>query len=68
MKCTPITPDIDVCVTVEVKLIYKRPHDGDIKTELIRNDALRKARYLGSKFEAEIAAHLAGAMPAEDFA
>ena len=68
MKCTQINPDVDICVTVDVKLIYRRPHDGEIRTELVRNDAVRKARYLGSKFEAEIAGNLADAMQAEDLA
>jgi hypothetical protein len=66
MKCTKVTPEVDICVTVDVKLIYKRRHDGDIKTELIRNDAVRKARYLGSKFEPQIARNLADALQEED--
>ena len=67
MKCKPIKDGVDVCVTVSVKLIYQAPSSGsDIRNELARNDAIRKAQYIGTKCEQQIAETITEQMRGED--
>jgi hypothetical protein len=66
MKCTRIKDGVEVCVTVNVKLIYPAPPGGDIRTELARNEAIRKAQYIGTKCEQQIVETIKQQMIAED--
>jgi hypothetical protein len=58
MKCLQVAEGVDVCVTVNVKLIYRKKKTDDIKLELIRNDAMRMAQHMGSREEAAMAAKI----------
>ena len=55
MKCIGVNDDLDVCVTVRVKMIYKSDSTGDLADELIRKDDKLKAEYAGQSFEQDIA-------------
>jgi hypothetical protein len=65
MKCLPIEGRVDVCVSVDVKLIYRTPGRGDLRAELIRKEAQLKARYIGSQQEAAIAETVRQALATE---
>lgn len=55
MKCLPLEDDIDICVSVEVKLIYKKSAGDDLEVELRRIDTRSRAKHLGAGFEDRIA-------------
>lgn len=55
MKCIGVNDDLDVCVTVRVKMIYKSESTGDLADELIRKDDKLKADHVGQSFEEDIA-------------
>ena len=65
MKCLPIEDRVDVCVSVDVKLIYRKPGRGDLRDELIRKEAQLKARHIGSQHEAAIAETVRQALTTE---
>ena len=66
MKCLELADGVDVCVTVSVKLIYRETKTDDIRKELIRNDAKRKAQYLGDRQEAVLAVRIKEDLAHED--
>lgn len=66
MKCLPINARVDVCVSVEVKLIYRTPGTGDLRFELVRREAQLKAKHIGSTHEAAIAETVRAAMAEEE--
>ena len=55
MKCISLADDLDVCVTVKVKVIHKSDPTGDLADELLRKDTKLKADYVGKSFEEDIA-------------
>ncbi|CAB5090190.1 hypothetical protein D3OALGA1CA_858 [Olavius algarvensis associated proteobacterium Delta 3] len=55
MKCIPVTDEMDVCVTVRVKMIYKSSPTGELDEELLRKDTKLKADDVGHSFEGDIA-------------
>ena len=55
MKCLPLNRDVDICVSVDVKLICKKAADDDLENELRRLDDQARARHLGAGFETLIA-------------
>jgi len=55
MKCISVNDDLDVCVTVKVKMIYKFDSTGDLAGELLRKDTTLKADDVGHSFEEDIA-------------
>jgi hypothetical protein len=65
MKCLPIEDRVDVCVSIDVKLIYRTPGRGDLRAELIRKEAQLKARHIGSQHEATIAETVRQALATE---
>jgi len=65
MKCLPIEDRVDVCVSVDVKLIYRKPGQGDLRSELLRKEVQLKARHIGSQHEAAIAETVRQALAAE---
>jgi hypothetical protein len=66
MKCIEVQPGVDLCVSVDVKLIYKVAGTGDIRQELIRNDAIRMAKHRGARFEEEIVRKVGEEMAGQD--
>jgi len=54
VKCISVNNELDVCVTVKVKMIYKSDPTGDLADELLRKDTKLKADYVGQSFEQEI--------------
>jgi len=60
MKCIAVSDDLDVCVTVKVKMIYKSDPTGDLADELLRKDTKLKADYVGQSFEMDIAERIKG--------
>lgn len=65
MKCIELENGIDVCVTVQVKLIDRRKRENSIQNELMRNEMKQKAAYLGGKEESKIAENIKIALQAE---
>lgn len=55
MKCLPVNARVDVCVNVDVKLIYRQPGSGELREEVLRREAQLRARYVGNTHEALIA-------------
>jgi hypothetical protein len=55
MKCLEIKDGVDICVKVDVKLIYRKPESEDLQEALSRKETMLKAAYLGTKYEANIA-------------
>ena len=56
MKCIPLSHDVDICVSGDVKLIYKKKTtNDDLENELRRLNAQARAKHLGAGFESHIA-------------
>jgi hypothetical protein len=68
MKCLPINARVDVCVSVDVKLIYRTPGSGDLREEVVRREAQLKAKYVGTAHEAQIAEAVRAALADEELA
>jgi hypothetical protein len=66
MKCLPLHEFVDLCVSVDVKLIYRKPGTGDLRFELVRREAQLKAQHVGRTQEAAIAEAVRTAMAEED--
>jgi hypothetical protein len=66
MKCLPINAGVDLCVSVEVKLIYRAPGSGELRDELVRREAQLKAKYAGTTHEAAIAEAVRAALAGEE--
>ena len=49
---------MDVCVTVNVKLIFHEPQDDDLSEALQRNETILTAQQAGACREADIAAEI----------
>jgi hypothetical protein len=60
MKCIKMNEEgIDVCVTVNVKPIFMKKSNGDLKEELERLELERVLKYLGVRQEAAVAQEIA---------
>jgi hypothetical protein len=66
VKCLKINDQVEVCVTVSVKLIHRGPQEGDVRSELARLEAERKASYLGTRHEEPVAGAIRDAMLDEE--
>jgi hypothetical protein len=66
MKCLPINEFVDLCVSADVKLIYRQPGSGELRNEVVRREAQLKAKYAGTTHEAAIAEALRAALAAEE--
>jgi hypothetical protein len=66
MKCLEVKDSVDICVKVDVKLIYRKPESEDIQKALTRKEAMLKAAYLGTRYEANIADEIRQALLKED--
>jgi hypothetical protein len=66
MKCLPVNASVDVCVSVDVKLIYRTPSSGELRDEVVRREAQLKAKYAGSTHEAMIAEAVCAALAGEE--
>jgi hypothetical protein len=66
MKCLEIKHSVDVCVKVDVKLIYRKPVSEDLQKALTRNEAMLKAAYLGTRHETNIADEIRQALLKEE--
>jgi hypothetical protein len=58
MKCLKLNSQMDVCVTVNVKVIFHTPPKDDLQDALERNEIKLKSQHLGAKHEAAIAADI----------
>ena len=65
MKCIELQKGVDICVTVQVKLIDRGKRESSIQDELMRDEMQHKAAYLGGKEESDIAERIKIAMAAE---
>lgn len=66
MKCLQLSRDVDICVSVDVKLIYKKPANDNLEDELRRLDAQARAKHLGAGFESLIAQTIADELSPKD--
>ena len=66
MKCLPLNRDVDICVSVDVKLIYKKSNQDDLENELRRKNTHARAKHLGDGFEAHIARTVLEALSSND--
>ncbi len=66
MKCLPLHELVDVCVSVDVKLIYRKPGTGDLRFELVRRESQLNAQHIGRTQEAAIADAVRTAMAEEE--
>ncbi len=55
MICFSVTEEMDVCVTIETKVIFKKKAGGELEEEVFRKDTQLRAEYAGRQFEAEVA-------------
>jgi hypothetical protein len=58
MKCLSVNDQMDVCVTVSVKVIFMKSASGELEEELARKDTRLRAEYLGRTHEEAIARKL----------
>lgn len=66
MKCLQLSRDVDICVSVDVKLIHKKPANDNLEDELRRLDAQTRAKHLGAGFESRIAQTIADELSPKD--
>jgi hypothetical protein len=66
MKCLKLNSQMDVCVTVNTKLIFHRSSKDDLQNALQRNELMLRAQHLGVKHEASIAADIKAQLLKED--
>ncbi len=66
MKCLPINASVDVCVSIDVKVIYRTPGSGELREEVVRREAQLKARHVGTTHEKAIAEAVCAALTGEE--
>ncbi len=54
MICLPVTEEMDVCIGIEAKVIFKNKAAGELAEEVYRQDTRLRAEHLARQFEAEI--------------
>jgi len=55
MICLNVTEDVDVCITINAKLIFKTKASGTLEEEVSRKDNQLRGEYIARQFEPEIA-------------
>ena len=55
MICRSVTEDMDVCITIDAKVIYKKKASGKLEEEVLRKDNQLRCEYIARQFEPEIA-------------
>jgi hypothetical protein len=54
MICLPVTEEIDVCIGIETKVIFKKKATGELAEEVCRQDTKLRAEHIARQFEVEI--------------
>jgi len=54
MICLHVTDEIDVCVAIEAKVIFKKKATGELAEEVFRQDTKLRAEHMARHYEAEI--------------
>jgi hypothetical protein len=62
MKCIELNTEIDICVTVTVKLIEKKAADDSLSEALQKKENSRQAQFIGAKHEESIAEEIKKAL------
>jgi hypothetical protein len=65
MKRITVTEDLDVCITIETKVLFKKPASGDLAQELLRQDTILRAQYAARSMEEEVAAKVRAHLQAD---
>jgi hypothetical protein len=55
MFCLQVTDEIDVCINIEARVVFKKKGSGALEEEVFRNDTRLRAEHQARGFEAEIA-------------
>ena len=55
MICLDVTEDVDVCITIHAKVIFKNKASGELEEEVLRQDTKLRGEYIARQFEQEIA-------------
>jgi hypothetical protein len=55
MICLNVTEAMDVCITIDAKVIYKKKASGELEEEVFRKDTQLWGEYIARQFEPEIA-------------
>ena len=55
MICLNVTEDMDVCITINAKIIYKKKASGELEEEVFRKDNQLRGEYIAHQLEPEIA-------------
>ena len=55
MICLNVTEDMDVCVTINAKVIFKKKASGKLEEEVLRQDTKLRGEYIARRYEQEIA-------------
>ncbi|MGD8366237.1 MAG: hypothetical protein PVG78_01235 [Desulfobacterales bacterium] len=54
MICLELNEEMDVCITIEARVIVKKKPSGSLEEEVLLKDTRLRAEYIGRQFEAEI--------------
>lgn len=65
MICLQVNKEMDICIRIEAKVVFKKKPSGQIEDEVYRNDTKLRAEYLARGFEAEIAEKVRAALAEE---
>jgi hypothetical protein len=55
MICLNVNEEMDICITIEAKVIFKKKATGELADEVFRQDTKLRAEHLARQHEAEIA-------------
>jgi hypothetical protein len=55
MICLNATEDLDVCITINAKVIFKTKASGKLEEEVFRKDCQLRGEYIARQFEQEVA-------------
>lgn len=55
MICLNVTEDMDVCITISAKVIFKKKASGTLEEEVSRKDNQLRGEYIARRFEPEVA-------------
>jgi uncharacterized FlgJ-related protein len=54
MICLHVTDEIDVCVAIEAKVIFKKKATSELAEEVFRQDTKLRAEHMARRYESEI--------------
>jgi hypothetical protein len=58
MKCLKLNQQMDVCVTVNVKVIFHKAREDNLLDAVQKKETILKAQHLGAQHEEAIAADI----------